>query len=106
MLQKGFTLSETPDVFINFFTQEEFLPTTIHTGFGWGWGPFYTGTTHVQHQKQGVLYIDIIDAQGKDLIWQGKGVGLLPSGEKKDERITTFVKTILSNYPPKGKNNN
>ena len=49
------------------------------------------------------LYIDLIDANDKELVWQGRGVGTLnniKNIEKKEERIREFVSEILSEYPP------
>lgn len=45
----------------------------------------------------------MIDAEKKELVWQGKGTGsLVTSGDmaKKEERITMFVKEILEQFPP------
>ncbi len=51
-------------------------------GMGWGWGfnrPYNVNTT-----TSGVLYIDLIDATSKKLIWQGKGVGRLSGGTPQE----------------------
>ncbi|NCG04831.1 MAG: DUF4136 domain-containing protein, partial [Bacteroidetes bacterium] len=50
----------------------------------------------------GVLYIDIIDAASKKLIWQGKGTGSLSKGspQEREERILGFVTEIMAAYPP------
>ena len=51
---------------------------------------------------EGTLFIDIIDAKTKELVWQGEGSGYLPKNtEKKDARIMEFVSKILEQYPPK-----
>ena len=51
--------------------------------------------------SKGVLYIDIIDTKSKQLIWQGKGVGILSSNKmNRDEIIEGYVNKILSVYPP------
>ena len=50
---------------------------------------------------EGILFIDIINAEKKELIWQGQGTGYLSKNmEKKEERINEFVKKILERYPP------
>jgi hypothetical protein len=107
---KGLIKSENPDLLINFFTKERDQVTVsqfnIGWGWGWGWNPYMMGgNTMVDTYTEGTLYIDIIDAKNKELIWQGKGSGSLTQvAEKKDEKINLFVTKILEQYPPK-KNN-
>lgn len=57
--------------------------------------------TSVSTSTQGVLYIDLIDASKKELIWQGQGTGYLTTNpEKKENLIQEFVNQILEKYPP------
>ncbi|MFY7811896.1 MAG: DUF4136 domain-containing protein [Flavobacterium sp.] len=104
---KGLIKSEKPDVLINFFTKEREQVTVsqfnMGWGWGWGWNPFMMGgNTMVDSYTEGTLYIDIIDAKTKELIWQGIGSGVLTQvAEKKDEKINLFVTKILEQYPPK-----
>ena len=52
------------------------------------------------------LFIDIIDAKTKLLIWQGKGYGGINEYSKnRDERIALFVTEILNKYPPEPSGN-
>ena len=72
-------------------------------GFGWGWNQWNNfNNTNVSRSTDGSLYIDLIDAQKKELIWQGKGSGYLVTRnmEKKEERIKEFVTNIMEKYPP------
>ncbi|WP_454981380.1 DUF4136 domain-containing protein, partial [Capnocytophaga haemolytica] len=56
---------------------------------------------NVSRNIEGTLYIEIIDAKKKELIWQGKGTGYVPqSVERKEEAIANFVNRILEKYPP------
>ncbi|MFM2212935.1 MAG: hypothetical protein RL427_198, partial [Bacteroidota bacterium] len=111
MTSKGFTKSETPDLLINFFTKEreqvDVNQFNMGWGYGWGWGwnPWmWGGNTTVNRYSQGTLYIDLIDAKKKELIWQGEGEGVLTKDtHKKDEVIKTFVTKILEQYPPQKK---
>ena len=70
----------------------------------WAWGPgFGWGGTSVSASTQGSLYIDLIDNNTNELVWQGKGVGTLSNTKniaKKEERIREFVSQILEQYPP------
>ena len=108
LLEKGFTKSDTPDLLVNFFTKEKQEINIYNNnynsfGYGWGWarGPYLGTHYNVSNSTQGTLYIDLIDTKRKELIWQGIGRGNLTSSVKhKDERITTFVTSILCRYPP------
>lgn len=104
LVQKGFVLNDTnPDILVNFFTKEERNETYYNNvGFGWGWGPFsiHSGQILPSTRVEGTLFIDILDGNKKDLIWQGKGVGAISSRDK-EETIQKFVSEILKQYPPK-----
>ena len=109
MSAKGLTKSETPELLVNFFTkareQVNVNQFNMGWGYGWGWGwnPFmWGGTTSINRYNEGTLFIDIIDANKKELIWQGEGEGVLTKDtNKKDENIKEFVTKILEQYPPK-----
>jgi hypothetical protein len=108
MTAKGFTLSDNPDLLVNFFTKSRDQvnvnqwPGGWGYGFGWGWSPWmWGGYTTVNTNTEGTLFIDLIDASRKELVWQGEGVGVLTqNSSKKDERIRAFVSKILAQYPP------
>jgi hypothetical protein len=107
MPTKQFSKSENPDVLINIFTKERERVNVYNNmgwgyGFGWGWGPNWgMGYSRTTTTQEGTLYIDIIDAKTKELVWQGIGTGYLTTNsEKKDERIAEFVAKILEKYPP------
>jgi hypothetical protein len=111
MSAKGFTKSENPDLLVNIFTKarEQVSVNQFNTGWGYGWGygwnPYlWGGQTYVSTNTEGTLYIDLIDAKKKEMIWQGEGVGYLTQNtEKKDEVIKNFVAKILGQYPPQKK---
>ena len=111
MLAKGFTKSENPDMLINIFTKsrEQVNVNQFNAGWGygwgWGWNPWmWGGNTTVNRYSKGTLYIDLIDAKKKELIWQGEGEGVLTKDtHKKDEVIKEFVTKILEQYPPQKK---
>lgn len=104
MQSKGFSKSENPDVLISIFTKER-ERVDVHQNFGWGWGwnPYWgMGFNSVYTTPEGTLFIDIIDAKTKELVWQGEGSGYLTKNtEKKEARIKEFVSKILEQYPPK-----
>ena len=115
LLSKGFVKSESPDLLINIFTKEQQQVNVYNQnfgmngwgwGWGWGWGPnIGLNQTSVTNSSRGTLYIDMIDAQRKELIWQGIGEGYLSIRlEKKEARIKEFVAAVMAKYPPE-KNN-
>lgn len=108
MTTKGFTKSETPDLLIGIFTKENQRVDVYNNagfGWGWGWGPRWgMGYSNVYTTPEGTLYIDLIDAKTKELVWQGEGSGYLTKNtEEKDARIKEFVDKILAQYPPQKK---
>ena len=105
---KGFTKSENPDMLVSIFTKSREKINVYNDGFGpygygWGWYPWYWGSNYgtVSRTTEGVLYIDLIDAKKKELVWQGQGTGYLSHDmDKKEERIKEFVSKVLEKYPP------
>ncbi|WP_281636129.1 DUF4136 domain-containing protein [Flavobacterium marginilacus] len=106
---KGFTKSDNPDLLVNIFTKsrEEVSVNQFNAGWGYGWGygwnPYmmYGGHTTVSSSTEGTLYIDLIDAKKKELIWQGEGTGTLSKDmNRKDEIVNNIVGQILAQYPP------
>lgn len=108
--QKGFTKSDDPDLLVSIFTKTKeninIYSNNYAYGYGWGWHPWYWGTGYntVSSTTEGTLYIDLIDADKKELVWQGMGSAALATDvDRKQERINEIVKEILKKYPP-GKN--
>lgn len=105
---KSMIKSEMPDLLISINTtaKEKVYIDNMNSGFwGWGWNPWFWGPSFnsVSSRTEGALYIDLIDAKTKQLVWQGKGKGGISEYTKnRDERIGTFVAEILQNYPPEG----
>lgn len=113
----GFVKSEEPDLLVSIFTNER-VEVDVYGpawGYGWGWGwgwpgyysPYYWGPgyygNNVSTRTEGSLYIDLIDAEKKELVWQGRGVGTLNNTkniEKKEKRIREFVSHIMRQFPP------
>ena len=105
---KGLSKSETPDLLIGFTTKAKeqiYVNTGNNFGWGWGWGfnPWFWGNggyNSVSTRTEGTLYVNIIDAATKQLIWQGKGRGGINEFMKnRDERISLFIHEIIENYP-------
>ncbi len=108
LMAKGFTKSENPDMLVSIFTKAREQVNVYNNGFGpygygWGWSPYYWNNynTSVSTSTEGTLYVDFIDANKKEMIWQGMGTGYLSQKmDKKEERIKEFVAKIMEKYPP------
>jgi len=114
LIAKGFTKSENPDILVNIFTKaKRKVDVYNNNAFGgfsfggyYGWYPWYYGPNfgvQISEYTEGTLFIDLIDADKKELIWQGIGSGgLSTSGNvaKKEGRIKEFVNEIMAQYPP------
>ncbi len=108
MSKKGFTKSEDPDLLISIFTKTNENINIYNNvypfwGYGWGWNPWYWGSgfNTVSSTSEGTLYIDLIDSEGKELVWQGMGTAALAREvNKKQERINEIVSKIMEKYPP------
>ncbi len=108
LLKKGFTKSSNPDLLVSIFTETR-ENINIHQnnfGYGWGWNPWFwgpQGMNTVTQNIEGTLFIDLIDAQQNELVWQGLGTGILDLDrgvDKKIEKINRIVAEILAKYPP------
>lgn len=109
MAAKGYTKSENPDLLINLFTDaKQVVHVNNYGGWGygyyrpWGWNPWMMGPGYqsVSTSTQGILFIDVLKASNKELIWQGKGTGYLTSKQsKKEERTKEFVTKVLETFP-------
>ena len=118
LLAKGFMKSENPDLLVSLFTKSQqrvdvYNNSWGYGGWGWGgWGPWGGGfgpgwgwgwnqQPSISTSTEGTLYIDLIDANKKELVWQGMGTGFLSRNmDKKEERINEFVSKIMEKYPP------
>ncbi|MGB1309194.1 MAG: DUF4136 domain-containing protein [Oceanihabitans sp.] len=105
LVAKGFTKSKSPNLLVSIFTKSREKVNVYNNGFGpygygWGWSPYYWNSNSVSRSTEGILYIDLIDAEKKELVWQGQGTGYL-SQNNKEERIQEFVTKILEKYPPR-----
>ena len=107
--------SENPDMLVSIFTKSrEKVDVNQNNnfgyGFGWGWNPWMwngmnNNSMNISQYTEGTLFIDFIDKQKKELVWQGVGTGALKiqNLEKKEARVKEFVKEIVSKFPPQKK---
>ena len=71
--------------------------------YGYGWFPFFYSYNYpsTYSRIQGTLYINFIDNKNQQLVWQGRGDGVLNEYSKdRDKMIGNFVTRILEKFPP------
>jgi len=111
LMARGFTKSEKPDMLVSIFTKSSQRVNVYNNAWGagaWGWGGFGPGwgwgwdmQPAVSTRTEGVLYVDLIDANKRELVWQGMGTGYLAqTRDRKEARIKEFVTKIMEKYPP------
>ena len=102
---KGMKIDADPDLLISIFTKENERIDVYNNNFGYwgyGYGPWYGGGTSVSSTPEGTSFIDLIDKEKNELVWQGIGKGdlVMTTVEKKEARIKEIVTKILAQYPP------
>ncbi|NEV93202.1 DUF4136 domain-containing protein [Psychroflexus sp. YR1-1] len=106
LVAKGMVKKINPDLLVSIFTEttENVNVYQNNFGYGWGWNPYFwgpAGNNTVSTNIEGTLYIDLIDAEKNELVWQGLGTGILSLDmDKKEEKINEIVMKILEKYPP------
>ena len=106
--KKGLVKSTNPDILVSIFTKSRekvnVADNNFGYGFGWGYNPWFFGSTNlnINQYTEGTLFIDFIDKNKNELVWQGIGSGAMKMSniDKKEERINEFVNKIILAYPP------
>jgi len=100
---KGLVRSNTPDLLVTFETKsKERIYVNNYLPYGWYPFAYYNYPYSSGYSRiQGTLYISLIDSKNQQLVWQGKGVGVLNEySNNRDKMINDFVVKILEKYPP------
>jgi len=101
---KGFTPSDNPDVLVNIQaniankqTATAYNNNYYGSGYAYRWGGgFSTTTINVEDYKEGTLFMDIIDNKNKQLVWQGRGTGVIDDNiDKREGEINKVVNGIM-----------
>lgn len=103
-----------PDLLVNFSmaTQEvqdvRSVPTSVvpPPWYGWRGGyyypwPTYAYETYVDSYQRGTLYIDLVDAERRQLVWEGRAVGRVTQATREDPAgaLDAAVSEIFAQYP-------
>lgn len=104
LAMKGFTKSETPELFINVLASSKDKVNIDNGYYGGYYGGYWGGPSRVYQYTSGTIIIDIIDNQKNILIWQGAGSGLNVSNlNTKADDIPKAIEEILAKFPPPAK---
>ena len=99
---KGLERSNSPDLLVTFETKSK-ERVYVNNYLPYGWYPFayHYPYSSGYSRVQGTLYVSLIDSKNQQLVWQGKGVGVLNEySDNRDKMINDFVVKILEKYPP------
>jgi hypothetical protein len=98
---------EGGDLTVNYqiSVQHKIKQSNASVGVGYGWGPAHVGVSKSPSREwdEGTLILDLVDAQGKTLIWRGTAKGTVHpenSPDEKKENIKKAVAELLLDYPP------
>ena len=100
---KGLERSNSPDLLVTFETKsKERVYVNNYLPFRWHPFSYYYPYSSGYSRVQGTLYVSLIDSKNQQLVWQGKGVGVLNEySNNRDKMVDDFVVKILEKYPPK-----
>jgi hypothetical protein len=115
MEARGYTLSDDPDLLVNFnaiLREKTDVRTTqapMYGGYYGSRGGFYdpwmgygyAQETHVSQYTEGTFNIDLVDARRKKLVWEAVGTGRVSQKalEELEERVNAGVAKFFAKYP-------
>lgn len=118
MTSRGYVKSDNPDLLVNFnaLLQDKTKVTTTPSstpmmaggyygyrrGYYGAWGGYGYGTeTHVSQYTEGTFNIDLIDANRKQLVWEGVGIGRVTDDtfENLEQKVREGVPQFFAMYP-------
>ena len=103
-------VDNNPDCLVTYHTasKEKLRSSAYRVGIGYGphygyWGQhvLFDGPD-IRSYEEGVLIVDIIDAQSDTLIWRGWDSSLLTQRNFAEQAIRESVEKILAKFPPGG----
>ena len=105
-------VDENPDLLVNFavVTQEieelRAVPMTSYPWYGWRGGyyhpwPAYGYETYVDRYELGTLFVDLVDRQRRQLVWEGRVSGRVTEAARENPAgaLDSAVSEIFARYP-------
>jgi hypothetical protein len=105
---RGLVRSDTPDLYVAMHgrLRKEVQYTAYDTGWGYGWRRWGPGPTRVRREEipVGTLFVDLVDAKDKELVWRGTAttpIDKTASAEEREAAVGEAVEKLFAAYPPK-----
>lgn len=110
-------VEQDPDLLVNFTMSTESVEeirsvpsAMVHPGYAWRSGFYhpwptysyaYTHETWVNRYEEGTLYIDLVDAERNQLVWEARAVGRVTKATREDPAgaLDQAVAEIFARYP-------
>ena len=114
LVKRGYVYSDDPDLLVNFFTRLEnrtyitSVPTPVYYGgyYDYRVGVYAAYPQYIYHPvsynyKEGTVNVDLVDAQNKQMIWEGVAVNEVDSRDLDNPRqaFSKVIAAIFMNYP-------
>lgn len=114
MQNRGYQLSDNPDLLVDFsarLEQKQEIRSTPSAGpygyYGYRsglyspWRSYSYSQVYTRNYKEGTINVDLIDAKKKQMVWEGVGIGEVSETkmEDRDQAITNAVGKIFAKYP-------
>ncbi|MEJ2515353.1 MAG: DUF4136 domain-containing protein [Gammaproteobacteria bacterium] len=111
---RGYQRSDNPDLLVNFsvttkdIQEVRQVPTAMPPMGYYGWRdpfytpwPAYTYETRVDNYVRGTLFVDLVDADRKKMVWEGIATGRVTEKVRENPAaaIDSVVAEIFSSYP-------
>ena len=105
---RGYQMSETPDILVNVFVKgtTKYTANAYTSGFGGPWGFYRWGLgssntwVNVDRYTEGTMFIDLIDVQKKELIWEGIAQGMInPRTNTTAQDLNDIVTRVFKEFP-------
>lgn len=84
------------------------VPTAMYAPYWYGWRgsyyypwPAYTYETWVDSYERGTLHVDLVDAERRQLVWEGRAVDRITKATREDPAgaLDNAVTEIFARYP-------
>lgn len=114
MQARGYVYDEsTPDLWVNinaYISERQDVVSVPEMSLGYYYNyranayfavPFWSERTNVRRYREGTLNVDLVDARGKRLVWEGVAVGRVSRLKpvEREQRINSTIAEIFAAYP-------
>ena len=83
-------------------TRSVTVPEDVFRQYRTGYHTWPDYQTHLVQVTDGTLFVDLIDAADRTLIWEGNARGALKRGqpERNRQRVARAIEALLADFPP------